>query len=298
MKRKYAAIVLSMAMVLSPVSAFAADTTADTATTTEADATAEDEGTTEVSEYIIGQVTKVSDSSIEVKTGEVLKEESDEKTEKTDAQGDDDTASADATEAADDTESTADTESADATEAADDTESTADTESTDATADVEAGDTEVKEESESVSLQLADETQTYDIAEDTPLYSATGYNKLEVLAAGKEADDAAAEGEEKADEADTESTDETKADEADTESTDDTKADDATADDTDAPDVYEMVVGQDAVISTIKLSDIKEGDIVILKLDQDGKVESATVLAEAKAEAKDEAKADADDSAN
>ena len=69
MKRKYAAIVLSMAMVLSPVSAFAADTTADTATTTEADATAEDEGTTEVSEYIIGQVTKVSDSSIEVKTG-------------------------------------------------------------------------------------------------------------------------------------------------------------------------------------------------------------------------------------
>ena len=41
-----------------------------------------------------------------------------------------------------------------------------------------------------------------------------------------------------------------------------------------------MVVGEDAQISTIKAADIKEGDVIILKLDKDGKVESATVLAE------------------
>ena len=79
MKRKYAAIVLSMAMVLSPVGVLAADNTAE-ATETEA-AAADDEEETEVSEYIIGQVTKVSDTSIEVKTGEVLKEASEDKTE-------------------------------------------------------------------------------------------------------------------------------------------------------------------------------------------------------------------------
>ena len=81
MKRKYAAIVLSMAMVLSPVGVLAADNTAEaTETETEA-AAADDEEETEVSEYIIGQVTKVSDTSIEVKTGEVLKEASEDKTE-------------------------------------------------------------------------------------------------------------------------------------------------------------------------------------------------------------------------
>ena len=129
MKRKYAAIVLSMAMVFSPVSAFAADNTADAEAVTEADA-ADDEGTTEVSEYIIGQVTKVSDTSIEVKTGEVLKEAKEEKTE-------------------------------------------------------EAKDGEKAEEkAEDVSVQLKEDTQSYDITEDTPLYLATGHNKLEVLEAG------------------------------------------------------------------------------------------------------------------
>ena len=161
MKRKYAAIVLSMAMVLSPVGVLAADNTAE-ATETEA-AAADDEEETEVSEYIIGQVTKVSDTSIEVKTGEVLKEASEDKTEEN-----------------------------------------------------KDGEKEAEEKSESMSLQLKDETQSYDISEDTPLYSATGHNKLEVLEAAKEADDAAA------------------ADE----STDDAEATDATTDDAEAADGF------------------------------------------------------------
>jgi len=157
MKRKYAAIVLSMAMVLSPMSVFAADNTTDATETTET-AAADDEDETEVSEYIIGQVTKVSDTSIEVKTGEVLKEASEQKTEEN-----------------------------------------------------KDGEKESEEKSESMSLQLKDnDSQSYDITEDTPLYSATGHNKLEVLEAGKEADDAASDDAESTDEKtdDAESTDE------------------------------------------------------------------------------------------
>lgn len=259
MKRKYAAIVLSMAMVLSPVGVFAADNTAEATETTETVA-ADDEEETEVSEYIIGQVTKVSDTSIEVKTGEILKEASEDKTEEN-----------------------------------------------------KDGEKEAEENSESMSLQLKDETQSYDISEDTPLYSATGHNKLEVLEAAKEADDAAA-ADESTDDAnatdektdDAEATDGAADDaEAADEKTDDAEAtdenaDDAAADETTeatdaaaaenekADDVYAMVVGEDAKISTIKAADIKEGDVIILKLDKDGKVESATVLNEESKDAEED----------
>lgn len=259
MKRKYAAIVLSMAMVLSPVGVFAADNTAEATETTETVA-ADDEEETEVSEYIIGQVTKVSDTSIEVKTGEILKEASEDKTEEN-----------------------------------------------------KDGEKEAEENSESMSLQLKDETQSYDISEDTPLYSATGHNKLEVLEAAKEADDAAA-ADESTDDAnatdektdDAEATDGAADDaEAADEKTDDAEAtdenaDDAAADETTeatdaaaaenekADDVYAMVVGEDAQISTIKAADIKEGDVIILKLDKDGKVESATVLNEESKDAEED----------
>lgn len=265
MKRKYAAIVLSMAMVFSPVSAFAADNTADAEAVTEADA-ANDEGTTEVSEYIIGQVTKVSDTSIEVKTGEVLKEAKEEKTE-------------------------------------------------------EAKDGEKAEEkAEDVSVQLKEDTQSYDITEDTPLYLATGHNKLEVLEAGKEADDAAADA--NSDEADKEAADsEKKSDDADTTEADTEEgSDDTETADTDKEgeavkesetteaeveknaeekdNVYNMVVGTDAKISTVKVSDVKEGDMIILELDQDGNVVSATVLETDDTEAAEENDGEASDSSD
>ncbi|HJD25639.1 MAG TPA: hypothetical protein IAA12_04205 [Candidatus Blautia intestinipullorum] len=293
MKRRYAAMVLGLALTLSSVNfayaaqdASAAEETAEAAATEE-DASADTDAEKADENEIYGEVTEVGEDSITINKGtlnaDFLKDMGaapSEETSGSTSENSTETAEADST--ASDSEDTAETDSADTekTDSEDTTETdSADTEKTDSTdasgtddAETESTDTDSKMPADGKApgsiLDLTGESQTVTLT-DTTVYECEKAPEMPADIQAEASADAKAE-EDASGDTDTDKT-------ADTESEDKGTASDS-KDGADQADENAADAKQKIETESIKLDDIKAGDVVKITLDEDGNAETVTVM--------------------
>ncbi|MDO4276450.1 MAG: hypothetical protein Q4D16_22530 [Eubacteriales bacterium] len=306
MKRKYAAVMLGLALTISSLNVYAAGTTsADTSkesTESKEDTTTDETPSSDTSadtsadilaETVSGEVKTVEEDSITISVG-TLKDRGpgmDENREKPEGETPDgeepDETAADDT-AADEMNAA---DSASDTPEEEDTEETTEEEETQGSEDTAKDEKMPEEGLQPLTLELTGEEQTITITDETIVQREV---KPE-LPEGESPDEAAvpdtaADSETEADDTDSADISTAAADEDTTDETaDDKDLSESTADDTvnaddgqvmiDASAGYEMMGAE-----PIELSDIMEGDIVTITLDEDGNAAMITVLSQGEIE--------------
>lgn len=290
MKRNYLAILLGLTLALSPVSAFASEDSTEALT----EAAAENEAAvnSEAEDtVIVGQVSDITDDSITIIKGTLLSDESGESDlapENSSPDGENTEQEADDANSDENTSSDVDTDSEEDTNSGADVDSEAET---DSDADVNAEDESADTETGKLVLVLSDESSTYAISENTVVRELADMNAIRVTADDTESSDA--------ENSDTETNDAERIEvasentNAEAEDTNTEVADvDAEAEDTDTDGADAAVNASEdeaaLIVETSALSEddtfditadgIMEGDIVSIHLNEDGTVDSITLL--------------------
>ena len=247
MKRKYAVMTIALIMALNPVSIYASgDSTADTdAVFDDVSDSEEDSGTDEnesFNTYVIGQVTDITDTTLEIKVG-CLTDTTEDISEYTDMSG---------AEAAD--EDTADEDTADE----------------DTAGETDSGEDTVYIASDQISgnsgmtLQLQDTTTVYDIPSGLTVYAVTKPEYLEVITSEDSMEAAEDTEAENAAGGDAEDNAEESADIPENSS--------------DSSGIYSKIVDENAYLYDMEISDVNIDDLVILELDDTDSPVSITLL--------------------